>query len=192
MFKRERVYFYFCNSPYNTSLWTADIFHLVASLPPKKKGCEYERQKRFPWCKTFCFDFRQSEQRTECNSSDSSRPHPKKPDPLAGYYKTDMLLIKISRQFMNSRISSPSIDTSRLSRTPYCSFKSLLKCQNPHSESLCCHCQSIRTLIFKKMQCAILVNQARLCGKIEWLCFSTLEQLSCGVSGKELSFKEKV
>ena len=160
--------------------------------PSEKKGCEYEWQKRFPWRKTFRFDFHQSEQRTECNLSDSSRPQPKKPDPLAGYYKTDMLLIKILREYMNSRISSPSIDTSRLSRTPYRSFKSLLQCHNPHSELLCCHCQSIHTLILKKMQCEILVNQARLWGKIEWLCSSTLEQLSCGVSGKELSVKEKV
>ena len=36
--ERERVFFYFCNSPYNTSLLAADVFHIVASLLPEKRA----------------------------------------------------------------------------------------------------------------------------------------------------------
>ena len=51
-----------------------------------------------------------------------------------------MILEKISIEFINSKIPSPSIDMSRPSRDPY---HSLLKSQpwhwNPHSGSLCRH-----------------------------------------------------
>ena len=36
--ERERVFFNFCNSPYNTSLLAADVFHIVASLLPEKRA----------------------------------------------------------------------------------------------------------------------------------------------------------
>ena len=50
-----------------------------------------------------------------------------------------MLLAKISREFKNRGISTPSIDTSRSSRDPYRSFKSQHRCQNLCSGLLCCH-----------------------------------------------------
>ena len=49
---------------------------------------------------------------------------------------------KIPREFKNSGISTPSIDTSRSSGD----FKSQHRCQNPRSGLLCCHRQSIHTL----------------------------------------------
>ena len=51
--------------------------------------------------------------------------------------KTNMLSAKISREFNNSGISTPSVDTSRRSRDPYRSFKSQHRCQNPRSGLLC-------------------------------------------------------
>ena len=53
--------------------------------------------------------------------------------------KANMLSVKISREFKNSGIFTPSIDTSRPPRDPYRPFKYQHRCQNPHSGSLCCH-----------------------------------------------------
>ena len=53
--------------------------------------------------------------------------------------KTNMLSVKISREFENSRIFTPSIDTSRPSRDPYRPFIFQHRCQNARSGSLCCH-----------------------------------------------------
>ena len=78
-------------------------------------------------------------------------------------YKTDMLLAKISREFKNSRISTPPIDPSRPSRGPYHSLKSRCRCQNPHSELLCFHRYSMLTLkmtLNKTKYARGLVNQA--------------------------------
>ena len=50
-----------------------------------------------------------------------------------------MLLPKMSREFKESRMSTPSIDTSRSSTDPYLSFKYQHQCQNPCSGLLCCH-----------------------------------------------------
>ena len=53
--------------------------------------------------------------------------------------KTNMLSAKISKEYKNSRISTPSVDMSRPSRDPYRSFKSQHQCQNFLSGFLCCH-----------------------------------------------------
>ena len=53
--------------------------------------------------------------------------------------ETNMLSAKISREFNNSGISTPSIDTSRRSRDRFRSFKSQHRCQNPHTLLLCYH-----------------------------------------------------
>ena len=44
--------------------------------------------------------------------------------------KTNMLSAKISREYKNSGISTPSVDMSRRSRDPYRSFKSQHLCRN--------------------------------------------------------------
>ena len=44
---------------------------------------------------------------------------------------TNMLSAKISREFNNNGISTPSIDKFRPSRVPYLSFSSQHRCQNP-------------------------------------------------------------
>ena len=52
--------------------------------------------------------------------------------------KTNILLVKISREFKNSGIATPSIDTSRSSRDPYCSFS------NPNiNVRIHVHCYSV-------------------------------------------------
>ena len=53
--------------------------------------------------------------------------------------KTNMLSAKISREYKNSGISTPSVDMSRPSRDPYRFFKSQHQCQNFLSGLLCCH-----------------------------------------------------
>jgi len=65
--------------------------------------------------------------------------------------KTNMLSAKLSREFWNSGISTLLIDTPRSSRDPYRSFKSgQHRCQNPRSELLRCHRQSILALTFQQ------------------------------------------
>ena len=53
--------------------------------------------------------------------------------------KTNMLSAKISKEYKNSGISTPSVNISRPSRDPYHSFKSQHQCQNLLSGLLCCH-----------------------------------------------------
>ena len=45
-----------------------------------------------------------------------------------------------------NKLFSPSVDTSRPSRDPHRSFRSQLRCQNPHSGSLCCNSSPILSL----------------------------------------------
>ena len=52
---------------------------------------------------------------------------------LSKLNKNNMLWVKIWREFINSRISSPSSDMSRPSRNPYFSSSSQIWCQNIQS-----------------------------------------------------------
>ena len=47
------------------------------------------------------------------------------------FNKTITLSLKMSREFTNSLIFTPSFNTSRPSRDPYRSFKSQHRCQKP-------------------------------------------------------------
>ena len=51
------------------------------------------------------------------------------------FNKTITLSLKMSREFTNSLIFTPSFNTSRPSRDPYRSFKSQHRCQKPRSSS---------------------------------------------------------
>ena len=51
------------------------------------------------------------------------------------FNKTITLSLKMSREFKNSIILTPSFNKSRPSRDPYRSFKSQNRCQNPRSSS---------------------------------------------------------
>ena len=57
--------------------------------------------------------------------------------------KTNTLLVKILREFKNSGIATPSVDMSRPSRDPYCSFS------NPNIDvriHIRCYCVAIISL----------------------------------------------